>query len=461
MHISRRSFFGGTALAMAGSCTSVRAASVAPGLPTLQTCDVCVLGGSATGVFAAVRAARLGARVALIEKTNAFGGVATNGLVNVWHSLLDNAFQQPIIGGLTQEVMERLKKRDAVRVVEKNASEGFIFNSQELKIELDELILECKTIKPYLHTLFSEPYVEEGKLVGVIVDNKSGRGIIRAQMFVDATGDGDLCHRLNVPSYTYDQMQPPTVCAHFSNFNSHDFTALYAEHAAEVGLPAGFFWGTQIPGSSDFMMAGTRVYGRNCADADDLTAAEMEGRRQVRLLQDLSRKYGKQALGLTALPAMIGIRDTRHIRCQHQLTDQEAMNGVAFPDTIAKGSYRFDLHHQEKPGLTFYYLDGRKEYHCPGKRVQRERWREAAGAATYYQIPLRSLLPQGQSNVIMAGRMLDAEKLAFSGVRVMVNMNQLGEAAGVACVVALQNKQALGTDVSAIRETLRAGGSLL
>jgi hypothetical protein len=72
---------------------------------------------------------------------------------------------------------------------------------------------------------------------------------------------------------------------------------------------------------------------------------------------------------------------------------------------------------------------------------------------------LRSLLPQGQSNVIVAGRMLDAEKLAFSGVRVMVNMNQLGEAAGVACVVALQNKQALGAEVPAIQKALRAGGS--
>lgn len=53
-------------------------------IPIIDDVDICVLGGSVTGVFAAVRAARLGARVALVERQNAFGGVATSGLVNIW-----------------------------------------------------------------------------------------------------------------------------------------------------------------------------------------------------------------------------------------------------------------------------------------------------------------------------------------------------------------------------------------
>lgn len=55
-------------------------------IPVYNEVDICVLGGSCTGVFAAVRAARLGARVAIVEKQNAFGGVATNALVLIWHS---------------------------------------------------------------------------------------------------------------------------------------------------------------------------------------------------------------------------------------------------------------------------------------------------------------------------------------------------------------------------------------
>jgi len=77
-------------------------------LPVVQDCDLCVIGGSCTGVFAAVRAARLGLRVVIIEKSNAFGGVATNGLVSIWHSQMDTAFRQQIIGGLTAGVMDRV-----------------------------------------------------------------------------------------------------------------------------------------------------------------------------------------------------------------------------------------------------------------------------------------------------------------------------------------------------------------
>ena len=71
---------------------------------------MCVLGGSCTGVFAAVRAAQLGAKVALVEKQNAFGGVATSGLVNIWHKLLSNKGKDRIIGGLTQRMIENLEQ---------------------------------------------------------------------------------------------------------------------------------------------------------------------------------------------------------------------------------------------------------------------------------------------------------------------------------------------------------------
>ncbi len=86
--------------------------------------DICVIGGSCTGVFAAIRAARLGAKVTLIEKQNAFGGVATNSLVFVWHSLKDTEFKKDIIAGLTRETMDRLKRRSAVIETDGNPSDN-------------------------------------------------------------------------------------------------------------------------------------------------------------------------------------------------------------------------------------------------------------------------------------------------------------------------------------------------
>jgi len=147
--------------------------------PVVQACDVCVLGGSCTGVFAAVRAAQMGATVALVEKQNAFGGVATSGLVNVWHKLLDNPGKTQIIGGLTQQMIERLRMIDAV--VDKGRV-GFLLNPEELKIELDRLVVENK-ITPYLHTFYTAAQMEEGEIKAVFIENKNGRQAICAKVF--------------------------------------------------------------------------------------------------------------------------------------------------------------------------------------------------------------------------------------------------------------------------------------
>ncbi|MGC9328976.1 MAG: FAD-dependent oxidoreductase [Candidatus Hinthialibacter sp.] len=436
-------------------------------IPVLDDCDICVVGGSCTGVFAAVRAARLGAKVVLIEKQNSFGGTATNSLVNVWHSYKDEVFEKDILAGLTLEVMDRLKKRGACKEYPRSGSRGFEFNSEELKIELDELVAQAK-IKPHLHAVFSQPVVNDGELKAVIIENKSGRGAVKAKFFIDATGDGDLCARLNIPSYVRSTLQPPTACARFDGWKSlHgiNLNQLIAEHRGEFNLTEGFMWGSYVPNSDVYMLAGTRIYNVNCADAGDLTTAEIEGRRQIRAIQDIVRKYAPESeLALQALPSHIGLRETRHIRCHYQLKDDDVLHGRRFDDAVANGSYRVDVHHQDKPGITLKYLDGRMDYIRPDAPVESGRWREKTEKnPTYYQIPFRSLIPQGPyGNVIIAGRMLDAEKEAFSAVRVMVNMNQTGEAAGVAASLALNADQRIEQiDPCFLRSELEKGGSIV
>jgi len=433
-------------------------------IPVIGEFDICVLGGSCTGVFAAVRAARLGASVAIVEKQNAFGGVATNGLVNIWHSLYNTEKNKQIIAGLTYEVIERLAQRDAVSYGQEDKRSHFTLNTQELKIDLDELIIESG-ITPYLHTLFSEPYNDSnGKLEGVIIDNKSGRGIIKAKYFVDATGDGDLCERMGMKTYIHDYIQPPSTTAYFEGWDSGQFNSLLKEHGKEFNIPEGFVWGAQLPGTNSYMLSGTRVYNVNCAFADDLTKAEIEGRRQIRAFLDMIRKYGKNfEVGLTGLPSYIGIRETRHVKCLYQVSDKEAMYGERFEDAIANGSYVLDLHHQDKPGITFRYLDGTERYSRPGYQAVVGRWREETETnPTFYQVPLRSLIPEQSNNVITAGRMLDASPVSFSGIRVMVNMNQLGEAAGVTAYLALnQNKKIKDVNFKDVRKELEKGGSII
>ncbi|HEX2099014.1 MAG TPA: FAD-dependent oxidoreductase, partial [Candidatus Synoicihabitans sp.] len=337
----------------------------------------------------------------------------------------------------------------------------------------------------FLHTQFCAPHVEDGRLVGVLVENKSGRGAIRARYFIDATGDADLCARLpGLECYYADHLQPATACARIEGWkrlNSlptdsgihsraegdppFDLGALIREHREEFDLVEGFNWGCYVPNSELFMLAATRIYNINPANADELTAAEIEGRRQVRAILDLLRKYRPDApLTLQALPGRLGLRESRHVRCQYQLTGDDVLHGRPFADAIACGSYRVDIHHQDKPGITLRYLDGREEYAAPGRPKETRRWRgDSAENPTFYQIPLQAMLPRGPyENLIVAGRMIDADAIAHAAIRVMVNLNQTGEAAGVACAIASQTNASLPSlNPNRLRQTLNAGGSML
>lgn len=435
-------------------------------VPILADVDICVVGGSCTGLFAAVRAARLGAKVAIIEKQNRFGGVGTSSMVNMWHSLYDTDFKQQIIGGLTFEIMERLAKREAIAPFKNATNFGVPFNSEELTIELDELALE-ENIEVHFHTFFSKALVEDGAVKAIIVQNNSGRGAIKAKWFVDASGDAVLCRDSGLPTRLPDHIQPPTTCAKFTNWTfpeGVEHTELIAEHADEFRLPDGFIWGTFAPPAQElYMLNGTRVTGKNPANANDLTFCEIEGRRQVRAVTDIFRKYLENPPRLAALPSMIGVRETYHIQSEHTLTSDELLQGVRFDDAIANGTYPVDIHHQDKPGITFYRLDGSRSYHRPGQTVVVDRWREDNGEKIkFYQIPLRSLIPKGTKNVITAGRMLDADQGAFGATRVMVNLNQTGEAAGITAWLALDSNRDIGdVDAGDVRKKLGEGGSII
>lgn len=434
-------------------------------VPVIEETDICVVGGSCTGVFAAVRAARLGAKVVIVEKQNRFGGVATSGLVHMWHSIYDTDFKEQIIGGLTVEIMERLAKRSAISPFRNSKTYGIRLNSEELTIELDELVGEAK-ITPYLHAFFSEAVAENGRVRAIIIQDKSGRRAIKAGMFIDATGDADLCYRAGLPTYLPDHIQPPTACARLTGWDRKiDPARLIMKHVRKFGLPECFIWGAPVPPEDDvFMLSGTRVAVKNPAEAAQLTHCEIEGRRQVRAIMDIWRKYVKgKSLALHALPSQIGIRESRHIRGLCRISGKNLLYGKKINDAIANGTYPVDIHRQDDPGITFKYLDGTRRYSRPGMKSVPGRWRrQAADYPKYYQIPLRSLIPTNSKNVIAAGRMLDADREAFGAVRVMVNLNQTGEAAGVAAWHALAAGALITqTDPARVRKTLAAGGSII
>ncbi len=414
--------------------------------PVVHECDVCVVGGSCTGVFAAVAAARLGAKVALIELNGFFGGVATASLVNRWHSLKDLPREHQIVGGLTEEVLDRLRQRDGVRAHRSD----FDLNPELLKLELDRLVVEAG-IRPFLHAMFVAPACEDGRMTAAIIEDKSGRRAIRASQFIDATGDADVVERMGLAVYTRDQVQPPTCTCILRGLD-----AIAREHAGfninrvifdtqyEQAIREGFSWSARVPGAEDHrMLSGTRVFGADCSDADQLTQATLEGRRQVESICELLREHFLDGRGvpLAWLPAKLGIRETRHARCRHTLTADELLRGHRFADAIGNGTYPIDVHRADRSGIT---------------------WGHLPRDVPFYQIPFSSLVPQDTVNVLIAGRSIDADEGAFGAARVMVNCNQMGQAAGVAAWLALD----AGIDVGAVdprqlRTTLQEQGAVI
>jgi len=442
-------------------------------IPIIDDVDICVLGGSATGVSAAVRAARLGAKVAIVEQLNCFGGCATAGMVCIWHSLYDTTFKRQIIGGMTAEILERLKRRPYALDVEPHDPDkpfrmasimNYRLNTEELKIELDELITEAG-IRPYLHTFYAAPYVEDGELKAVFVENKSGRGAIKARFFIDATADGDLCVHLGLPSYKHDELQPATTSSRVYRWDDvADANKILLEHTEEMGY-SNIGWNTYIPGAPEVSFLAKTNVNCDCSDANELTKAEIEGRRQMRSLMDVLRKYAKNGDKpvLLALSSRIGARETRQVGCRYKLTFEDIVYGKRFSDAIANCAYPPDIHHAGA-GATYWYLDGVKEFTThTGRPNEFTRWREKTDQdPTFWQIPYGSLVPGKYDNVLVCGRAVDADKGAFAAIRVMVSMNQTGEAAGVAAYEALTGGKGVGEiDTAVLRAKLKQGGSIV
>ena len=445
-------------------------------VPVLAEADVCVVGGSTTGVFAAVRAARLGKSVAIIERLGCFGGNATAGMVCAWHSLHDVNFHSQIIAGLTAEMLDRLRKRRALHQREPKSRHNvsrmmqisrFVFNVEELKTELDEIITE-HNIQPFLHTMFGGPYLEDGKLKGIFVQTKSGRGVILAKAFVDATGDGDLCVALGEESRRAEKLQPASTGALVYGYTDiKDADTLLYRHREEYGIP-NICWDTFVPRTSGISLWVKSNLYYDVSRAEELTLAEMEGRRQNRaMLQLLSdhSELGSNAV-LLSQAATVAARETRQIKCLYTLTGEDLFTGHHFEDAIANGAYPSDIHHESgKMGATYRYLDGVEEYERYGFPVERSRWfPEDQQFQPYWQIPFRSMVPASgkYGNVILCGRAIDADPCAFGAIRVMVNLNQTGEAAGVAAAICAESGCPMAAlDVSRLRSTLADGGSIV
>ncbi len=444
-------------------------------VPVVAEAEVAVLGGGPAGICAAAAAARCGKSVVLIERHGFLGGMATAANVNAWHSLYGSDKTTKVIGGLTEEIIRRLQSRDAAyNWADDGETHNWTICAETAKLVFDDIVLGSG-VKLLFHTWLAGAVVEGRRIKAAIVENKTGRGAVLADTFIDCTGDADLVRRTGMPTQLGDDdghCQPPTLCFRVGNVGEGNHSArelqkhLFAEAMDYNGgeYPC-FLWGARgVWDPKEMMWAGTRVPGVNVSDARDFTRAEVEARYQMRWVIGKLRELDKwKDIHLRGIPAQIGTRESHRIVAEHQYTREEVLTGQRFDDGIAQSTYPIDNHNPDGAGITFYYLDGRKRYLAGDMTVTETRWDDAASDAPArdtlcWQAPYRSLVPRGLDNVLAAGRCIGANHDSAGAIRVMVNCMQFGQAAGTAAALLDARQAARDVDPAKLREQLIRDG---
>ncbi len=422
----------------------------------MQDYDVIVVGGGPAGVGAAFGAARQGAKVLVIEQFNCLGGVATAGghghmsIGSAWRS------QTRVVGGLFQEVCQRIADEDFGR----SDVYGSWFEVEGLKFLLERMAAECGVDVLY-YTFFCESVIEDGVVVGIVVQNKSGRSKIRAKRVIDCTGDGDVAASAGAPFEVGrpgdGKCQPVTLMFTIGGVGWPRVEAWWKDHDYREMLKEAQKNGDMDPFQSEILCRWwtptrpdhvgvnfTHVIEVDSTKAEDLTRATLEGRRQVFQSVNVFRKYidGMQDCYLVSTPNTIGLRESRRILGDVLLTEEDIKAEKAWPDTIGYGSFFIDVHNLDGPGMS------PTSWHPP--------------KGFKYQIPYRVLLPQKAENLLVAGRCISVTHLALGSTRVMAQCMLTGEAAGTAAALSVQaNVSPRELDVARIQDALRKGGAIL
>ncbi len=386
----------------------------------IYTCDVLVCGGGPGGLCAAVSAARNGADTMLVERYGFLGGAATNMLV--FPFMTRYAGGKQIIDGLLQEIIERLDAKGGYGGPERS----HMFDNELLKIVADEMCLESG-VKLLFHTAVLGAETRDGRIQSVRVHNKSGEQTMSAAMYVDGTGDADLAYLAGVPcekGRAEDGLsQPMTLNFRMAGVDKSrmpdrkEITELYLKARAEgrIECPRNDVLWFETMRDDEIHFNTTRVIRCDATDAEELTKAEIEARRQVGQYVDFLKSDipGFENAHLQMMAPQIGIRESRRIVGEYVLTAEDLLSARKFDDCIARGSYSVDIHDPDGGGTVIKRLP-------PGES---------------YDIPYRSLVPKKIDNLLVAGRPISSTHEAHSAIRVMPIAAAIGEAAGAAAAL--------------------------
>jgi ribulose 1,5-bisphosphate synthetase/thiazole synthase len=397
----------------------------------LWSTDVLVVGSGSAGATAAITAARQGASVALVERYGFMGGISTQVLDTFYGFYTPGSEAKKVVGGVPDLVVDELmrQKKALLRPNTYGAGQGITYDPEALKVIWETLALQAG-VKLLYHTFVVDVVKDQDKITGVIAVGKNGFVNLSAKVIIDASGDADVAAKAGVPfeSIKDGPVQSLTTTFKLINVNmdaakkvkKDQLHELMAEAIAEgYALPRkeGSVHITPMQGVMVTNM--TRVGDVNALEPLELTAAEIEGRRQgmeyTRFLIDKVPGYEHAELG--GFSHQIGVRETRRIFGEYRLNKQDVISARKFEDAVAKCGAPIEDHHAGNDTVWQYLPDGET-----------------------YDIPYRSLVPQKVDGLLVAGRCLSADHDAHASVRSMGQCMAMGQAVGVAAALAVRDK---------------------
>ncbi|HEY0946663.1 MAG TPA: FAD-dependent oxidoreductase [Opitutaceae bacterium] len=432
-------------------------------VPLFATADVLVIGGGSAGCCAAIAARAGGAeRVLLVERHGFAGGTSTQMLDTFYGFFTPGERPRKVVGGIPDRVVDALDAAGAVflRPNTYGAGTGVNYNPERLKLVWDEL-LAAAGVKVLLHaTLVDAVRDTADRLTGVVVFTKRGFLRVDAARFIDASGDADLCHWAGVPYEQAGELDPAQTLTTTFRMSNVDLAAyetaggkkLLMQRMAEA-VERGTHPLPRKNGSLHRMNArgcistvAVRVADVDATDAEQLTAAEQEGRRQAFVYENFFRECvpGFAESHIIGLSHQIGVRETRRVYGEYRLTKEDCLRVARFEDRIALCGAPIEDHRASPDGKSEETVWG----YIPG------------GDA--YDVPYRTLVPRGRDELWVAGRCFSATHDAHASCRSMGQTMSLGAAAGFAAALSLE-KQCGARDlpIALLQASLRATGAVL
>ena len=402
-------------------------------IPVVAEVDVLVCGGGPAGVGAAIRSARQGASTMIVEALGCLGGIATAGMMSHWGGSSSSKVMLEIFDK-TYEMAQDIGWTESNK-----AGENAIYHDVQT-IALDEM-MKAEHIRVLYYTRVCKAIVENDRIQGVIIENKSGRGFIKAKCVVDSTGDGDVAASAGVPFFkgreTDGKMQPATIMFKIGGVD-YDRAVFPPSFETTVETPRGelqelakkllpfpaghvLLYKQPTPGTVCVNM--TNTIGMDGTDAESLTEGTVICRSQIIPIIKFLKEYvpGYEQCWLMSAASLTGVRETRHFEGLKSLTPEDIIEAREYRDWVVHRAYfNFDVHN-----LTGASLDKsgcQKHFESKGE----------------YTIPYGCLLPQKIEGLLLSGRNISGSHLAHSNYRIMSVCIAIGEAAGAAAALSVK-----------------------